>query len=114
VIRSLLGDSISGATAAWGLEVQRFEMKDVELPKAMQHGLAGRSHPRKARASSRPKRNWRRRSSLELRRMQMISEVGAENNSTTALMIRSDFVSLAHGLDDYLAQHRPSKSEEGA
>ena len=29
-------DNISGSTAAWGLEVQRFEMKDVELPQAMQ------------------------------------------------------------------------------
>ncbi len=37
---------------------------------------------------------------LELRRMQMISEVGAENNSTTVIMIPSDFVSLAHTLDD--------------
>src|SRR5271156_4563884 len=35
-INTLLSDSISGSTAAWGLQVQRFEMKDVELPKAMQ------------------------------------------------------------------------------
>jgi regulator of protease activity HflC (stomatin/prohibitin superfamily) len=41
---------------------------------------------------------------LELRRMQMISEVGAENNSTTVIMIPSDFVSLAHGLNDFLAR----------
>jgi hypothetical protein len=34
--------------------------------------------------------------------MQMISEVGAENNSTTVLMIPSDFVSLSHTLDQYL------------
>jgi hypothetical protein len=34
----------------------------------------------------------------------MISEVGAENNSTTVIMIPSDFVSLAHGLSDYVAQ----------
>ena len=44
---------------------------------------------------------------LELRRMQMISEVGAENNSTTVLMIPSDFVLLAHTLNDYLARQRP-------
>ena len=34
--------------------------------------------------------------------MQMVSEVGAENNSTTILMIPSDFVSAARSLDDYL------------
>jgi hypothetical protein len=39
---------------------------------------------------------------LELRRMQMISEVGAENNSTTVLMIPSDFVSLTQTLNEYL------------
>ena len=36
--------------------------------------------------------------SLELRRLQMISEVGAENNSTTILMIPSDFTNLAREL----------------
>ena len=49
---------------------------------------------------------------LELRRMQMISEVGAENNSTTVIMIPSDFVSLAHSLNDYLTRQRPVKSGE--
>ena len=27
-INTLLGDNMSGSTTAWGLEVQRFEMKD--------------------------------------------------------------------------------------
>ena len=47
---------------------------------------------------------------LELRRMQMIAEVGAENNSTTVLMIPSGFVSLAHSLDDYLQRKASSRS----
>jgi hypothetical protein len=34
----------------------------------------------------------------------MISEVGAENNSTTVIMIPSDFVSLAHSLNEYVAR----------
>ena len=36
--------------------------------------------------------------------MQMIVEVGAENNSTTVLMIPSDFVTLAKSLSDYLRE----------
>jgi hypothetical protein len=32
----------------------------------------------------------------------MISEVGAENNSTTVLMIPSDFVTLSKTLAEYL------------
>ena len=40
--------------------------------------------------------------------MQMISEVGAENNSTTVIMIPSDFVSLSHSFSKYLKAHTPS------
>ncbi len=39
---------------------------------------------------------------LELRRMQMIAEVGAEQNSTTVLMIPSDFVNLARTVAAHL------------
>jgi regulator of protease activity HflC (stomatin/prohibitin superfamily) len=46
---------------------------------------------------------------LELRRMQMIAEVGADNNSTTVMMIPSDFVSLAHEFSRYLQDHAGSK-----
>jgi hypothetical protein len=35
---------------------------------------------------------------LELRRMQMITEVGAEQNSTTIILMPSDFVLLAKEL----------------
>ena len=39
---------------------------------------------------------------LELRRMQMVGEVGAENNSTTVLMIPAEFVHIAGSLSKYL------------
>jgi regulator of protease activity HflC (stomatin/prohibitin superfamily) len=39
---------------------------------------------------------------LELRRMQMITEVGAEKNSTTIMLMPSDFVNLAGSLTRYL------------
>jgi regulator of protease activity HflC (stomatin/prohibitin superfamily) len=35
---------------------------------------------------------------LELRRMQMITEVGAEQNTTTIVMMPSEFVTLAESL----------------
>lgn len=38
--------------------------------------------------------------------MQMVTEVGAENNSTTVLMIPSDFVSLSTSLAEYLRDHK--------
>ncbi|MBV8407271.1 MAG: slipin family protein, partial [Alphaproteobacteria bacterium] len=39
-------------------------------------------------------------SALELRRMQMITEVGAEQNTMTIIMMPSEFVSLARGLTE--------------
>ncbi len=102
-------------------------MKDVELPQAMQQVMAMQAEAiREKRAriikaeaeleasvklSAAAAQITANPAALELRRMQMISEVGAENNSTTVLMIPSDFVSLAHSLNDYLqrqARRRPS------
>jgi hypothetical protein len=40
---------------------------------------------------------------LELRRMQMISEVGAEQNSTTIILMPSDFVTLAKDISQRLS-----------
>jgi regulator of protease activity HflC (stomatin/prohibitin superfamily) len=117
-INALLRESILGSTIAWGLEVQRFEMKDVELPEAMQQVMAMQAEAiREKRAriikaeaeleaslklSAAAAEMMANPAALELRRMQMISEVGAENNSTTVLMIPSDFVSLAQTLNKYL------------
>ena len=38
--------------------------------------------------------------------MQMLSEIGAENNSTTVLMIPADFVTMAKSLGTYLSEHQ--------
>ena len=121
-INALLREAIAGSTAEWGLEVQRFEMKDVELPEAMQQVMAMQAEAiREKRAriikaeaeleasvklSAAAVQITSSPAALELRRMQMIAEVGAENNSTVVLMIPSDFVSLAHNLSEYLANQK--------
>ena len=43
---------------------------------------------------------------LELRRMQMITEVGAEQNTTTIIMMPSEFVSMARGIGELAAGQR--------
>jgi regulator of protease activity HflC (stomatin/prohibitin superfamily) len=117
-INALLCESIAGSTAQWGIEVERFEMKDVELPEAMQQVMAmqaeaireKRARIIKAEAELEASEKLAAASAqmagnpaaLELRRMQMISEVGAENNSTTVLMIPSDFVTLTKTMSEYL------------
>ena len=124
-INNLLRQSIAPLTAQWGIEVERFEMKDVELPAAMQQVMAMQAEAirekrariikaeaeleaseKLAQASERMAGNP---AALELRRMQMIAEVGAENNSTTVLMIPSDFVTLSKTLSDYLRERTSKK-----
>jgi hypothetical protein len=51
--------------------------------------------------------------SLELRRMQMITEVGAEQNTTTIVMMPSEFVNLAGTLASKF-QQQASASEPAA
>jgi regulator of protease activity HflC (stomatin/prohibitin superfamily) len=119
-INDLLRQSIAGSTGAWGLEVERFEMKDVELPAAMQEVMAmqaqaireKRARIIKAEAELEASKKLSEAAqqmannpvALELRRMQMVTEVGAENNSTTVLMIPADFVTLSKSVSDYLRE----------
>jgi regulator of protease activity HflC (stomatin/prohibitin superfamily) len=124
-INELLRAGILGSTSQWGIEVERFEMKDVELPEAMQQVMAmqaeaireKRARIIKAEAELEASEKLAAASlnmagnpaALELRRMQMIAEVGAENNSTTVLMIPSDFVTLSQSLSDYLRERTTGK-----
>jgi len=126
-INSLLREFIAPSTTPWGVEIERFEMKDVELPVAMQQVMAmqaeaireKRARIIKAEAELEASEKLAAASlrmvgnpaALELRRMQMIAEVGAENNSTTVLMIPSDFVTLSKSLTEYLHQHTTRSSE---
>ncbi|MDP9127088.1 MAG: SPFH domain-containing protein [Pseudomonadota bacterium] len=125
-INDLLRASVVDSTKRWGLEVERFEMKDVELPVAMQQVMAMQAEAirekrariikseaefeasiKLAQASAQMAENP---AALELRRMQMIAEVGAENNSTVVMMIPSDFVTLAKSMSEYLHDHAPKKA----
>jgi regulator of protease activity HflC (stomatin/prohibitin superfamily) len=126
-INGLLRDSVVDSTIRWGVEVERFEMKDVELPVAMQQVMAmqaeaireKRARIIKAEAELEASEKLAAASAqmagnpaaLELRRMQMVSEVGAENNSTTVLMIPSDFVTLSKSLSEYLQELAAAQSK---
>jgi regulator of protease activity HflC (stomatin/prohibitin superfamily) len=129
-IHGLLRENMAGSTAPWGIEVERFEMKDVELPESMQEVMAMQAQAIREKRARIIKAEAELEASkkladaaqqmagnpvaVELRRMQMVTEVGAENNSTTVLMIPSDFVMLARDLGQYLRERTsgdpPSKS----
>jgi regulator of protease activity HflC (stomatin/prohibitin superfamily) len=94
------------------------EMKAVEIPTGMQRAMAREAEAmREKRArlikadaemqastklASASKEIDKNPSALELRRLQMISEVGAEQNTTTIILIPSDFVHLARNVSKFL------------
>ena len=126
-INGILKASLNELSSPWGTTVEIVEMKDVEIPLNMQRVMAmeaeaireKRARIIKAEAeleasvklSAAAAQITANPAALELRRMQMISEVGAENNSTTVIMIPSDFVSLAHNLSEQLARQAARKAE---
>lgn len=111
-------EMVDKATDPWGIKIEMVEMKDVEIPLGMQRAMAReaeasrekRARLIKSEAELEAAQNLSVASqqmmenpiSLELRRMQMITEIGVENNTTTVLLIPSEFISLSKRLSDYL------------
>jgi len=102
------------ATEPWGVKVVRVEMRNVEIPESMQRAMAQeaealrekRARIIKAEAELEASQKLKdaaglimqNPAGLELRRMQMITEVGAEQNTTTIIMMPSEFVTAASAI----------------
>ncbi len=109
-----LKDRADQVTEPWGVEIQNVEMRNVEIPASMQRAMAQeaealrekRARIIKAEAELEAARKLREAAdeimktpaSLELRRMQMLTEVGAEQNSMTIIMMPSEFVEAARAI----------------
>jgi regulator of protease activity HflC (stomatin/prohibitin superfamily) len=105
-------------TDPWGALVEMVEMKDVEIPPSMQRAMAREAEAIREKRARIIKAEAELEASqklagaaeqitnnplgLELRRMQMISEVGAEQNSTTIIMMPSEFVTMAKAFGEHL------------
>jgi regulator of protease activity HflC (stomatin/prohibitin superfamily) len=101
-------------TEPWGVVIERVEMKDVEIPPTMQRAMAKEAEAAREKRARLIKAAAEQEASvklaeasqliqanpaaLELRRLQMLSEVGSENNTTTIVMLPSDFLTLAQKL----------------
>jgi regulator of protease activity HflC (stomatin/prohibitin superfamily) len=113
-ISRALQTSIDDVTEPWGVKVERVQMKNVEIPESMQRAMAQeaealrekRARQIKAQAEVEAAALLRQAAEiimqspagLELRRMQMITEVGAEQNTMTIIMMPSEFVEMARGI----------------
>ena len=110
-------------TEPWGIEIERVEIKDVEIPLAMQRAMAKEAEAVRERRARLIKADAEQLASmklaeaaerimaspaaLELRRLQMLTEIGAENNTTTLVMMPSDLITLAKQWNENLGQKEP-------
>jgi len=115
-VANIIQGKIDAVTEPWGVKVVRVEMKNVEIPQSMQRVMAQeaealrekRARIIKAQAEFEAAEQLRNAAEiimqnpagLELRRMQMITEVGAEQNTMTIVMMPSEFVAMARGIAD--------------
>ena len=115
-IAEIMQRSIDSVTEPWGVKVELVQMKSVEIPPSMQRAMAQeaealrekRARLIKAEAELDAAEQLRQAAEvimqnpagLELRRMQMITEVGAEQNTMTIIMMPSEFVAMARGIAD--------------
>ena len=110
-INAKVQEIVDEITEPWGVAIERVELKDVEIPISMQRAMAKEAEAaREKRArlikaeaeqeaskllSQAAQQMMENPAALELRRLQMLTEIGAENNTTTLVMIPSDIISLA-------------------
>lgn len=120
MVNDRVQDIVDEVTEPWGIVVERVEIKDVEIPTVMQRAMAKEAEAvREKRArlikaaaeqeaaaalASAAQSITANPSALELRRLQMLTEIGAENNTTTLLMMPSDFMSLAKAATTFFDQ----------
>ena len=119
-IGEALQTHIDAVTEPWGVMVERVQMKNVEIPNSMQRAMAQEAEALREKRARLIKAEAEVEAAallhqaaetimlspaaLELRRMQMIQEVGAEQNTMTIIMMPSEFVEMARS---FSAKARP-------
>jgi regulator of protease activity HflC (stomatin/prohibitin superfamily) len=119
-INDMLREIVDRATEPWGMKIDMVEMKDVEIPGSMQRAMAREAEAIREKRARLIKAEAELEASLklsqgaqqmaenpialELRRMQMLSEIGAEQNTTTIVLMPSEFTAMARSISQLVGQ----------
>ena len=87
-INDLLRESVADSTGAWGVQVERFEMKDVELPQAMQEVMAMQAQ------AIREKRARIIKAEAELEASRKLADAALSEAGAAASITREDLLAL--------------------
>jgi regulator of protease activity HflC (stomatin/prohibitin superfamily) len=121
-INGTLQKMVDSATEPWGIKIEMVEMKDVEIPEAMQRAMAREAEAIREKRARIVKAEAELEASikltqgakvmegspiaLELRRFQMLSEIGIDNNTTTIVMVPSDFANAAKSFTELVSRKK--------
>ena len=105
--------SIDEVTEPWGVKVERVQMKNVEIPESMQRAMAQEAEALREKRARQIKAeaeveahaapagggdDHAKPGRARIAPQQMITEVGAEQNTMTIIMMPSEFVEMARVL----------------
>lgn len=121
-INNKLQQLVDSATEPWGIKIEMVEMKDVEIPESMQRAMAREAEAIREKRARIIKAEAELEASvkltqgakqmegspiaLELRRMQMLSEIGIDNNTTTVIMMPSEITNAAKSFTDLVQKQK--------
>ncbi|MEO7215050.1 nucleotidyltransferase [Mucilaginibacter sp.] len=124
-INATMQKIVDAATEPWGIKIVMVEMKDVEIPESMQRAMAREAEAIREKRARIIKAEAELEASikltqgakqmeaspiaLELRRMQMLSEIGIDNNTTTIVLVPSDFTNAARSFTEMVAKTKEDK-----
>ena len=117
-INHQIQEMVDEITDPWGIVIERVEMKDVEIPQSMQRAMAQEAEAFREKKSRLIKASAEKEASLmlseaseqisqnpialELRRLQTLTEIGTENNTTTVMLIPTELITLTKKMVDKL------------
>ena len=121
-INGTLQKIVDATTEPWGIKIEMVEMKDVEIPEGMQRAMAREAEAIREKRARIVKAEAELEASikltqgakemegspiaLELRRMQMLSEIGIDNNTTTVILMPSEFTNAAKSFTEFVAKSK--------
>jgi regulator of protease activity HflC (stomatin/prohibitin superfamily) len=124
-INTALQRIVDQTTEPWGVKIEMVEMKDVEIPEGMQRAMAREAEAIREKRARIVKAEAELDASikltqgakvmegspiaLELRRMQMLSEIGIDNNTTTIVLVPSDFTQAARSFTELVKKRNEEK-----
>ena len=124
-INTTLQKIVDSTTEPWGIKIEMVEMKDVEIPEAMQRAMAREAEAIREKRARIVKAEAELEASikltqgakemegspiaLELRRMQMLSEIGIDNNTTTVILMPSDFTNAAKSFTELVSKKKQAE-----